>query len=386
MKLYNYLMLSAFVLAGCHSHDHKGHEGHGHDHAEEAAGHAEKHDHGTDDIVFEPHQAEAAGLQTETVQPGNFTEVLAVSGQVLPAQGSEATAAATMSGIVKLPGNTLTDGTAVTQGQAMFTISAHTIADGNPAAQAQAELEAASKDYQRAKALGAENIISTREVEQARQRYEAAKAAANSLGNADQTRTITAPISGYIKNVLVKNGDFVNAGQPLATITQNRRLQLRAQVPERQYGFLPQIAGANFRLCYDNDTTVYHLSAMKGRLVSKGQASVTDDYFVPVTFEFDNIGDIIPGSFAEIWLLGHPREGVLSIPQRALTEAQGLYFVYVQTSDHTYRKTEVATGASDGSRIEITSGLKPGDTVVTKGVIQVKLAASGTVIPEGHSH
>ncbi len=125
---------------------------------------------------------------------------------------------------------------------------------------------------------------------------------------------------------------------------------------------------------------------MKGRLVSKGQASVTDDYFVPVTFEFDNTGDIIPGSFAEIWLLGHPREEVLSIPLRALTEAQGLYFVYVQTSDHTYRKTEVATGASDGSRIEITSGLKPGDIVVTKGVTQVKLAASGTVIPEGHSH
>ncbi|MGL5731780.1 MAG: efflux RND transporter periplasmic adaptor subunit, partial [Bacteroidales bacterium] len=109
-------------------------------------------------------------------------------------------------------------------------------------------------------------------------------------------------------------------------------------------------------------------------------------FYIPVTFEFDNIGDIIPGSFTEVYLLSTVRDDVLSVPLTALTEEQGLHFVYVRTEPEAYIKKEVTIGQNDGERVEIIKGLKAGDTVVTKGVTQVKLASASGAIPDGHNH
>jgi multidrug efflux pump subunit AcrA (membrane-fusion protein) len=77
--------------------------------------------------------------------------------------------------------------------------------------------------------------------------------------------------------------------------------------------------------------------------------------------------------------------GVISLPESALTEEQGLYFVYLKLDDECYKKQEVQLGTSNGERVEILSGLKDGDTVVTRGAIHVKLAAASNAIPT-HSH
>lgn len=73
------------------------------------------------------------------------------------------------------------------------------------------------------------------------------------------------------------------------------------------------------------------------------------------------------------------------MPVSALTEDQGVFYVYLKLDENCYRRQEVSTGESDGDNIEILSGLKPGDTVVTKGAIHVKLASAGKAIP-GHTH
>ena len=131
-----------------------------------------------------------------------------------------------------------------------------------------------------------------------------------------------------MKNLLVKEGDYVTVGQPLVSITQNRRLFLRADVSEKYYPYLRTIGSANFCTPYNNK--VYTLKDLNGRLLSYGKASGDNGYYVPVTFEFDNKGDIIPGSFVEIFLLSSPMENVISLPHTALTEEQGSFFVYLQ--------------------------------------------------------
>jgi multidrug efflux pump subunit AcrA (membrane-fusion protein) len=103
-------------------------------------------------------------------------------------------------------------------------------------------------------------------------------------------------------------------------------------------------------------------------------------------FEFDNVGDVIPGSYAEVYLKTTPREGVLTLPVSALTEEQGLYFVYVKTEPDAYVKRSVKPGQSDGERVEIVSGIAPGDEVVTQGAVNVKLASGSGEIPHGHQH
>lgn len=377
--------LAATLFAACHNHEHEAED---HDHANEsreADKHGDEHSHAQDEIAFTAQQAQSAHLKVSELQPTQFTEVVEVSGRVLPASGTEATVSATMAGIVKFANASLTDGVAVSAGQTLFVVNAQAIANGNPAAVAQSELAAARSAYERAKKLAAEHIISQRELEEAHQRYQAATTTAKSLGSASQHRGISAPISGYVKNLQVKPGDYVSAGQALATITQNRRLQLRADVPERYYSLLSRISVANFRMAYDDGHT-YSLNELGGRLVSKGHATATGEYFVPIIFEFNNQGNIVAGSFAEVYLQGGVRRGVLCVPNEAITEAQGLYFVYIQTNADAYRRQEVQLGATDGRRTEIVSGLKAGDKVVTHGATQVRLAANASVAPEGHSH
>lgn len=377
--------LVVMLLAACHD-SHADEDGHTHGHEAKSEAHDDGHDHEPDIIEFSQAQAQAAGLELQTVGPTEFSEVVEVSGQVLPASGAEATVTATMAGIVSYATQSLTEGAPVQAGQTLFTVNGRPMADGNPAAVAQSELEAAGNAYERAKKLAADHIISQRELEDARLRYESALATSRSLGNAAQMRALSAPIGGYVKQVMAKPGDYVAAGQALATLTQSRRLQLRADVPERYFQMLPRVTSANFRMAYDEEGSVYSIQALSGRLVSKGRSGTDGSRFVPVVFEFNNQGHIVPGSLAEVFLKGASRSGVLTVPQSALTEAQGLHFVYVQVHDGEYRRQKVKTGVTDGQRVEIVDGLKAGDKVVTRGATQVRLAANATAVPEGHTH
>ena len=399
-------LMGTMLLGACHSdhahdgHDHSAeehnHEAEGHDHEAEADGHnheADEHDHDADEhaghsaeITFTEAQAKAAGLRLVTVEPGEFAEVVEVTGRLLPAQGDEATVSATMAGIVSQATKNLADGAAVRQGQQLFVINASAMADGNPAAAARAELEAARKALARAEQLAAEKLLPQRELDEARSRFRTAEAAARSLGNETRTRAVAAPFTGYVKEVLVRPGDYVQPGQPLATVTQSQRLQLSADLPERHFALLPQIKDATFRLSYEPEGTAHCVSEMGGKLVSKGKASSATGFSVPVTFELTNRGRLVSGSFAQVYLQGATRKGVITVPNEALTEAQGLFFVYVQIHPERYQRQEVTVGATDGRRTEIRSGLTAGQHVVAQGATQVRLAANATVIPEGHSH
>jgi len=95
---------------------------------------------------------------------------------------------------------------------------------------------------------------------------------------------------------------------------------------------------------------------------------------------------VASGSWVEVWLLGAETTAEVSIPRSAITEQQGLYFVYVRVAEEVYERREVTLGADDGARVLVTKGVKSGDAVVTRGAVQVRLAAMSGIIPEGHSH
>ncbi|MDR2815779.1 MAG: efflux RND transporter periplasmic adaptor subunit, partial [Proteiniphilum sp.] len=300
------------------------------------------------------------------------------------AQGDESTIVATSNGIVSFINPSISDGAAVKAGEAIVIVSAKNILDGDPAAKAKIAYETAQAEFKRARELMKDNIISAKEYEQVRLRYETARTVYEAqAGNITEGGVrVASPISGYLKNRLVSQGEYVSVGQPIATVSQNKRLQLKAEVSENYFGSLKSISGANFRMAYDKK--VYKLSDLNGRLLSFGKAADGQSFFIPGTFEFDNIGDIIPGSFAEVNFLTTPQDNIISVPASALTEEQGLYFVYLQLDEEGYKKQEVTIGRNNGERVQILSGLTPGEKVVTKGVYQVKLAAISSVTPEGH--
>ncbi|KAA6331763.1 Multidrug resistance protein MdtA [termite gut metagenome] len=341
-----------------------------------------------DEIRFTKVQAEGAGLQVQTIIQGTFRQVIKTSGQILAAQGDEIMVVATSNGIISFAGSIITDGTAIKNGETMATISAKNLLDGDPTEKARIEYETALKEYLRTEELIKDNIISAKDFEQVRLRYETTKTAYkahadNAVANGIK---ITAPLTGYVKSKLVNQGEYVSVGQPIAVISQNKRLQLRADVPEKYYSYLKNINDAHFKTAYDN-RTVYKLSELNGRLLSFGKTlNSTSLSYIPVTFELNNRIEVVPGTYADVYLLSTAQNNVISIPVSALTEEQGLYFVYLQTDEEVYKKQEVTLDEEDGEKVRILSGIKSGDRIVTKGVYQVKLAVNSSVMPEGHTH
>ena len=149
------------------------------------------------------------------------------------------------------------------------------------------------------------------------------------------------------------------------------------------FGGRHSITGANFTTAYSGRT--YSTSELGGRLLSIGRSQNEGQYYMPVSFSIKNASDLIPGAFAEIWLLCGEKDNVITVPVSALTEEQGLYFVYLKLDGQCYRKQEVTPGASDGQRTEILKGLATGDNVVIKGAYNVKLASASNAIP-AHTH
>lgn len=401
-KIYLLWVLCAYLLAGCSGgatkqdeHDHEAHEHEeGHDHDHEGHDHEhEGHDHGKEaasgahanEIIFKEELAKAVGLQTKVVEPAPFTDVIKTSGSVLAAQGDETTVVATVPGIVTFGSLSFVDGAAVRKGQAILSLASSTLSDGNVAARAKYAYENAKKEYERMEQLVGDKIVSAKDFEQARLNYENAKVAYEAIAGKQTANgvSVVSPMNGYLKNLQVKEGDYVAVGQPLATISQNSRLVLRAEVSEKYYKYLPAVQSANFRTPYDE--MVYKLSDLHGRILSYGKASDANSFYIPVTFEFDNKGAVIPGSFVEIYLLASPMEDVLSVPVSALIEEQGIYSVFIRLDEEGYQKREVKLGANNGSEVQILSGLKPGETVVTQGAYQIKLASASNAIP-AHTH
>lgn len=360
----------------------------GHDHGPEQMHEEFEESEGehADEIVFTETQAKEIGLETEVATAASFRNIIKTSGQIQAPQGNEQTIVATSAGVVSFVNTSITDGTPVRAGESIVSISAKNLQEGDPILKSKIAFETAEKEYRRAEGLVSDRIISAKEFEQIRLRYETAKAAYQGQA-ANVTATgirVTSPINGYLKNRLVNQGEYVTVGQPIATVAQNKRLQLRAEVSENYFKYLRYVTTANFKTAYEDVT--YKLSDLNGKLLSYGKASNSNSFYIPVTFEFDNVGDIIPGSFTEVYLFSNEKENVISVPISALTEEQGLNFVYIQIEPEAFKKQEVTIGQNNGERVEIAKGLNAGQKVVTKGVVQVKLAASSSAIPDGHNH
>ena len=402
-------LLAALAITGCkahnegaeHSHEHSencahSHEGHNHEdedhdgHSHEAHEHeAHSHDghdeHHDGEIKFTKAQAEAVGLETEVIEPAAFRAVIHTAGRIIPLQGNEQKIVATSSGVLHYANSSISEGTHISKGEKIAYVTAEGLQDGDPAVKSKAAYEAAEKEYRRAEKLVADKIISEKEFEIAKLNYETARAAykAQAENFSGNGVSIKAQKEGHILALYASEGEYVTAGQTIATALSKGKVQLVADLPESHFKQLTHIRDANFSPSYDEK--VYSVSALHGHIVSTGRSVAEGSAYIPVTFEFENHGEFIPGTFTDVWLLTDSREDALSVPVSALAEDQGIFSVYVRIEPEAFRRQEVTIGESNGLRVEVLSGLSSGDEVVTKGTHQVKLASASTAIP-GHTH
>ncbi|MEJ7694475.1 efflux RND transporter periplasmic adaptor subunit [Daejeonella sp.] len=342
------------------------------------------------DISYLKEQAWKVEFSNMPVVTQTIYDVIKTTGQVQSAPGDEAVVVATSAGIVKFRGTNLLAGLPVRSGQALFSVTGGEIATDNVDAaigMARAEQNAAKAELDRATELIKDKLITQTAFQQARLRYQQSRIALTNLskGYGAGGKSAVSPSSGFIKELLVTEGQYVTAGQPLATITKNKRLVLRADVSLKDAGRMGTIRQANFTIIQNKQT--YSTEELNGRLLSVAKTTGNNTPYIPVHFEIDSKSGIIPGSYAQVYLQTTPIYNALAIPETALVEEQGVFYVYVQTAGESFQKREVKTGASDGRNIQIISGIAEGERVVDKGGYQIKLATmSGTMPAHGHEH
>lgn len=355
-----------------------------------AAEASQKEEHKGNEISYFKEQAWKVEFANMAVTRQSFNEIIKTTGEILPAQGDEIMVTANTNGNVTFAGNKVVVGNSVRAGEMLFTISGKNLTDGNTETRfnlAKVAYEKAKSDYDRAQELVKDNIVSQKDYQELKARYETEQAGYTNLSRNYQAggqKGIT-PISGFVKNVLVSQGQYVTTGQPIATVSQNKSLILKADVSQKYFSKLSSIASANFKTAYDNKT--YSIEALNGRLLSYGKSNDSNTLFIPVTFSFDNKGEVIPGSLVDVYLKLQPFDGAIVIPVSALIEEQGTFYAFVQTAGESFVKHELKLGGSDGINVQVLSGLAEGERVVTKGGYQIKLSsASGTIPAHGHAH
>jgi len=417
---------SLFIISCGHKHSHDGHEGHDHDHEHTETGHEghdhdhegehthdHEHDHDHDhegehdhshgdhdhgsttdvpgSITFTKAQASKIEFSVEMPAYEPLGQVIRTTAKIMSDQTDESIIVACTSGIVLFAGNNIVEGKSVTSGQVLFSVSGSGMADNNVnvrLTEAQSAYTKAEADYNRSLELAKDKIVSDKELRLVKSEYESAKANYNNLYNnfSENGQRVSSPIGGFVKQLYVSNGQYVEAGQALVSVSKNKSLLLKADVPARYASLLPYITSANIRK--PNDAVVYTLSDLNGKILSFGRSVNEDSYLLPVTFQIDNKAGFIPGGFAEVFIKTQSGKPVLNVPKDAIIENQGAYFVFVQVAPEAYEKREVKIGVNDGLRTEIVSGLHVKDKIVSKGAISVKLAeSSGALDPHaGHVH
>ena len=341
-------------------------------------------------VLFTKEQSWKIEFATDEVKQEPFGQIIRTTAQIQPSQIDENVVVAKASGIVRFSGDGIVDGKAVSSGQSLFSIESGGLAENNMDVrynEAASEYNRAKADYDRKKELAKDRIVSDRELLEAETAFKNAEAVYNNLRKnfSSGRQVISSPMNGFIKQVLVRNGEYAEAGQPVLVVSQNRDLLIKAELQPKYFDVLGTIHTANIKVL--NSNLSYTLDELNGKVVSYGKSTDLSNPLIPVVFQVQNSVGLLPGSFVEMYIKLQSNAHSLTVPNTAIVEEMGAYFVYVQITPEFFDKRVVSVGKTDGFRTEITSGLSPNERVVSKGAILVKLSqATGQLDTHGHAH
>jgi len=193
---------------------------------------------------------------------------------------------------------------------------------------------------------------------------------------------ITSPIDGRVGLRQVDIGNTVQAGQSngIVVVTQIQPISVLFSLPEDNIdAIMARIrAGATLKVfAYDRGQT---------RLLATGALATVDNQVdtttgtVKMRAQFDNTNsELFPNQFVNIRLLVNTEHNRTLVPVAAVQRGSQGNYVYVVQTDRTVSMRTVTLGASDGNKVAILNGLKPGDTVVVDGADRLRDGAEVTL-------
>lgn len=169
-----------------------------------------------------------------------------------------------------------------------------------------------------------------------------------------------AQTEGYVTEVLVKEGEYVEVGTSIVKLTTLNQVWIDAQVYSNE---IERISGSNYFQVFSE---TYPDEVYTGRLVFSNPGVEDNRKVQLMRLKVDNSkSKLIPGMMVYV----SPKQNskpVLAVPKSAVL-LEKMKTVWVLAHDNTFEQRMVETGAENKFWIEIVSGLKEGETVVTEG-------------------
>ena len=279
-------------------------------------------DGGEDGITFLKEQAWKTDFATREIVESSFYSVISTSAKVKSQPQAEIVLNAQSSGKVIL--NSII-GESVNRGQLLAIVTGSGI-ENNISVKLDAyqiAFEKSRSDYNRTKPLVDKQAISQKDFLEIQSRYKQDsiryyQVANNISGNGLK---ISAPFGGIVTGVHVHNGDYVESGEEIITITQKDRMLIEAYVNQNDYQLVDDIFDAHFKLPTGNE--VVKLADINGRVKSKNTFVSENSTRIPVSFAISGSEVIMPGMLLEAFLLTGKHESTLVVPLSGVIEEQG---------------------------------------------------------------
>lgn len=314
---------------------------------------------------------------TQPVQQGGFTESTKLFGTVIPSSNGQAVVQSPQTG--RITSLNVKVGQKVSQGQVLAMIEP-TIDAGNAVSflaeknNAEAELEAAQKDYERLKSI--EDIAAKRDIAEAESRYNKAKEnkklfenIGNGTSNNARAIFLKSPINGTLSNFTFAIGATVNANETLFTVTNLSKVYVEAQVFDKDADKVN--TGGNFMV--ECATTDVHKTA-EVKLLAPAQSINPTNQTQRVIFEMENPDNEFKiGEFVNVQVFAAKPIKEIALPNSAISEINGRPVVFIKDSAEQYSVSYVSIGQNNGSYTVIQKGVEEGERVVVNATYQMKM-------------
>ncbi len=264
------------------------------------------------------------------------------------------------------------DGSRVSKGQLLIQLDSRDLQA--ELARANAEVDNAKAHLDRMNQLYAQDAVSKQEMENATRGYRVAEASRKSVEAQLSYTTVRAPFGGVITEKKVEAGELASPGQPLLKMEDPWRLRLEATVAE---GDLKSVSrGDKIRVVVD----ALEGQALVGTVSQILPAGDPQTHTFMVKVDLPKTVGLKAGMFGRLPLDKGLTQTIL-VPSTAVVERGELTSLFVVGEDRIARLRWVKLGRHFEGQVEILSGLKEGERVLTDGSRGVDGAAVQIVEP-----
>ncbi|MBI4266273.1 MAG: efflux RND transporter periplasmic adaptor subunit [Acidobacteria bacterium] len=319
----------------------------------------------------------------QIVEAGSLRAVIQATGVITPAPGAEFLAVAPEP--ARVAEITRAAGDPVASGDLLVRFDIPGAADAvsrqrAEVARLQVLVESTRVSQARTRELFERGIVSRREMEDADRELAVAQAdaasarAAQAAAEAAVGRSLVrAPFSGIVVSRLHEPGDLVDgtAADPVLRVIDPGRIEVTATI--RAADASRVLPGASARLAAAAGTMPIGLTVASS--ASSAGPGASD---VQIRLAFPEPAALAVDTPVEVDIDAEERTNVVLIPAEAVLGEGGETSVFVASGNRAERRL-VTLGLADEARVEITSGLEPGDMLITRGHVNLEDGALITV-------